>query len=422
MKYEISKDPNTQFPKNENNTVDTHGTATVIASDEKGYETTTKYGIVKNEDVYKKMNAEEPINIDGCFVENFSLRELRKSQLEINNFLAFGSFFTGGADFSAATFSENAYFEFATFNGNAYFSGATFSGNTDFRKATFNGDAYFRKATFSGYAYFESTTFNGDACFRKATFNGNTDFRSATFSEKTDFQSVRFQNKVDWIETKFIKHVYFSDAHFEHPVIFSNITFGYLDLTGATFDKYALFKDAKIKEGNRETFRIIKNEFMKVNNRIDALLFHTREMEAFERELKDKRIKKDKKYWGKDEIILKLNKFTNHYGTSWPRALVITLLFAFVFSLLLALFGLDKSYYIYGWNDGDTLFDIVLNCMNVFLATLYKTCDLLTQTLKFDYNETKLNLFGKVLSLIARLGIGYGYFQIIQAFRKFKIW
>ena len=55
---------------------------------------------------------------------------------------------------------------------------------------------------------------------------------------------------------------------------FSNLTFPKLDLTGVVFDKFALFKDCKIERGPRETFRIIKNEFMRTNNRIDALEFH----------------------------------------------------------------------------------------------------------------------------------------------------
>ncbi|MFH1052230.1 MAG: pentapeptide repeat-containing protein [bacterium] len=544
MKYEIVKDPDKPFPKNERNTVATYGTATVTETDKDGNQKTTKYGIVRNVDIYKLINEGKQINIEGCFVEKFSIAEYwveynikKESEVKIKNISALNSFFNDFAHFRSATFNGDAVFSSATFNGVAYFDSATFDDNTTFDSTIFSGDAYFYSATFSGDAYFDSATFSDSANFSSATFSGSANFSSvtfnsdatfsfsifsgyvffyfasfsgsanfssvtfsgdanfspstfsgdanfsfakfsgdtyfdsatfcgyasffsakfsgraffdsvtfrgdaifysATFSGSAAFYSVKFKGEMNWDGTKFRKEVHLKNAFFEYPVNFSNLKFLELDLTGVVFDKYALFKNCEIDKGPRETFRIIKNEFMRTNNRIDALDYHKKEMEEYEAELKKERNKETikrwkikqwnrnhwylncryKKYWGKDEIILKLNKITNYYGVSWPQALKVTLSFSLITFSLLFLCGIssEMTYYEWGWKGWISFSEVCEYYLKGFLSFL----DI---THKFNFlGEGSLNFMGYIIDFIARLGIGYGYFQIIQAFRKFKIW
>ena len=82
-------------------------------------------GFVKAEHIYRLIDEGEPINIDQCYVEDFSLDDYRASRnmgrmsyVKINGFSAYGTFFDTQTttDFSYSEFAdshktfENAYF------------------------------------------------------------------------------------------------------------------------------------------------------------------------------------------------------------------------------------------------------------------------------------------------------------------------
>ena len=180
----------------------------------------------------------------------------------------------------------------------------------------------------------------------------------------------------------------------------------------------------------RESCRIIKQEFTKDNNAIEALEFHKSEMYLYYKELKCKlkinnetgakswkHIVKQKftnsKYYiinflsHIDELItLWFNKVSNHFGTNWISGvkftLIVTLLFYIVFLLSLS-------------------HDLAFEWSGVAISATFKHfvefLNITNWSIKpfgvENYNWAYIILF------IGRIFIGYGYYQTIQAFRKY---
>ncbi len=203
-----------------------------------------EYGYKTREEIFKLIESQN-LNLNNCYVNNFSLSEYRKvSHLSSNepvSFVAFSaknSFFDCDhtTDFSFASFqAPKISFESAVFgNGLVNFTGAKFSNSTvsfrrtrfgdgtiDFRFAEFGegnisfhyshfglGDVSFVNTNFGdSNVDFQSTTFGdgnidfkyakfgkGDITFEKAIFgNGKKDFKAVEFGEgKVDFKRVQF--------------------------------------------------------------------------------------------------------------------------------------------------------------------------------------------------------------------------------------
>ena len=192
-----------------------------------------KFAVVDVQDIYQKIFLGESIDIEQCFITNFSMEDYREKyklleheQVTILNFNATNSFFEADdfVDFSAVQFEgektsfSNVHFgtgglSFFKSNFNTRlvdFSNASFAdGNNTFKYANFNA----RKVTFenanfiNGNLNFVNATFaDGDVWFKNVSFgNGNVSFRFATFGngvvnfERTNYNS----NLVDFSKVDF---------------------------------------------------------------------------------------------------------------------------------------------------------------------------------------------------------------------------
>ena len=96
-----------------------------------------------------------------------------------------------------------------------------------------------------------------------------------------------------------------------------------------------------------------------------------------------------------DYLVLKINKYSNYFKTSWLVGLVFTLVITFIFHLILSL---STSY---EFND-------VVNYFKLLNLTDFSLID--------GQVSSKFYLF----FFIAKISIGFGIYQLVQAFRKFK--
>lgn len=156
-----------------------------------------EFGYIETRDIYDIIERNEPLNLDYCYVKNFSLSAYRlytiqemKTQVAISEFSAKNAFFDSNfvIDFS-----------FAKFN-----NGLTQFTNTHFA----NGDVIFDSAEFGDNGVDFSDTFfrNGNADFSKTVFGeGDINFKNAIFRKgKKDFQYAVFgKGKVSFINTEF---------------------------------------------------------------------------------------------------------------------------------------------------------------------------------------------------------------------------
>jgi len=178
-------------------------------------------GFVDCQEIYKLIDQEKPINLDHCYVENFSLvayRESRniekKTYIKLHKFSAYNSFFDSRivTDFSFTEFDdeyknlENAHFlngmvSFLSsrFNkGGVNFSYTYFNdGNVDFSNVDFgDGEVNFKNSRFGkGHKNFQDARFGkGNILFMNAEFNdGDVTFVNTIFqSNRVSFKIARF--------------------------------------------------------------------------------------------------------------------------------------------------------------------------------------------------------------------------------------
>ncbi len=257
-------------------------------------------------DVYEQIYNHENINLDYCFVENFSLTAFRKifelkkkSPVKIKSFSARHAFFEARIinDFSDAIFENgNVNFEGAHFiKGVLTFSNSNFGegiknfsylfvkeANIDFSSVNFgNGNVSFKNAVFhEGEKNFQDAIFGkGEKNFSNVEFgNGNVFFIHTTYDEgKTLFKITRFgEGIVDFHYSKFTK----GDVSFERTefgqgnVDFSKIEFG----SGRINFNRSVFYGESISFEGAELFsgRLIakKCEFGKGTLNFEFLNFH----------------------------------------------------------------------------------------------------------------------------------------------------
>ena len=256
---------------------------------------------ISTEEIYNKIENNEPININNCFVENFSLSDYKKQRnlksddkVVFNEFSAVNSFFYNfkqgtDIDFSNSEFNSqqinftNTYFisenlvsfENSIFNGNALFDYSLFKDvDVSFNNTIFNKKLLsFKNTVFTnGIKKFENIEFRnadlnltntelgeGDIHFTNSVFiSGNINFKVTRFGKglkdfiKVDFgkgdinfEKVNFnEGDVNFRATTFGHgKVNFTRCEFtEGDIAFTNVNFGNGDVSFAGTD----FGDGKV--------------------------------------------------------------------------------------------------------------------------------------------------------------------------------
>jgi len=202
-----------------------------------------RFGAPDLSDIYEKINKKEELNLDFCYLKDFSLDALRKLNrisetevIELNSFSANHAFFesTYGTDFSYSHFiGDPPSFAYSTFD----------QGNVDFGHCRCHTSLNFNRSEFH----------LDELSFRFAEFE-NADLRFS--SCLLDCENILFIN-TNFVDGK----VSFRQADFE----FSNVNFQY-----SRFDKAELSFDKAIFKGDHIDFRKVefgdgKKEFRRVD-------------------------------------------------------------------------------------------------------------------------------------------------------------
>ena len=331
-----------------------------------------------------------------------------------------------------------------------------FNINEDFAHETFNEndvpDEFVRNECFGNLNFefyscefkerinFDNFYYNGKVKFSHCSFNtikiSNATFRDLfeiSFSEIQSivvFNKVHFNDNAEFTLTKFTTNCFFTYSTFDKLGIFSRAVFkdknekpAGLDLSQSiingqlTFFETSLydFKSQKIESVNpefeatitkggtipfqnkRETFRIIKNQLIEQNNLIEAEKYAKLEKQTYLNQL----LRDFKRKHLSNLASLSLNWFSNNHKTDSVRAFLVTLCIAFVSHLILQLSGA------YNYT-----FENYVRLLNPTDFSLYNSE-------KFNNN---LEVSGRLYFayFVSKIFIGYGIYQFIQAFRKFR--
>ena len=132
-------------------------------------------------------------------------------------------------------------------------------------------------------------------------------YERATFGHKNPL--LNHDQFAEFERVSFHKTANFRDVVFYIPVDLRNTVF----LQTPTF-LGSVFKSEAKRQTDRETFRIIKQSFVAVNNQIEADRIYALEMEAYRSELK----RNNGSFW--DVFLLNFNAYISNHGQNYIRA------------------------------------------------------------------------------------------------------
>ncbi|MGE0636787.1 MAG: pentapeptide repeat-containing protein [Bacteroidia bacterium] len=312
----------------------------------------------------------------------------------------------------------------------------------------------------------KNTKFEGKLKFRFCHFY-ETNFDNAVFQDLADFYRCEFHNTVIFFKTDFIGTTVFSASKFYENVLFTySLIEKLIIFRGTIFEKgldlslsirqgdincfdiqlkdfeseiinsldeeYELTYDNCVSEegliplkNKRETFRILKHTLVSQNNISESIYFKVLEKNALKKELDNKtykqKVKNEKCTWWKErwfyvkndleKFNLWLNWISNQHGSSYGQALFFILVVSVISFYLSAI---SSNTFDFTWDLSWSTFKRGLSFFMQFL--------LLTHNFNYiDGDELKKAAVGYFIwDFCGRLIVGYGIYQFIQAFRKYR--
>jgi hypothetical protein len=344
-----------------------------------------------------------------------------------------------------STWSCNLEFLNTTFKKTIYSSGDEKDALV-FDGCEFYNELRFRDIKFAEKIKFKNCTFHSKQSFQNIIFKNDIEFFNCEFKKVVIFYKVQFEKNINLTSSTFHENLLFSYSKFSGLGVFNRVIFkSGLDLSIATFNKYLTFFETKIdnfssekidiheerhfRTGNsrrrydisvtgsgkiptlnkRETFRIIKHQLHKEGNNIDAFRYNSLEKQAYQQQL----IEQNKNWFNnQDSLMFSLNNLSNKHKNSWLRGIGFTASTAIIFYII-SIFTTGQFYL--------TLDD--------FIPTLNKNASALIVFLNPTHNPNfikdifeikSLNAGYYIFDFIGRIFIGYGIYQTVQAFRKFR--
>ena len=375
-------------------------------------------------------------------------------------------------DFKDCVFTKEANFSKTIFEGDTNFSRSIFS-VVSFQDAVFYKNVRFHETIFHNNVDFFNTSFKGLVDFYLVKFEDDQQFHTTDFLDRAIFSNTTFKGEAQFIYNKVDKNSYinFESAKFEKGLDISranfncNLNFWNIFIQNKNISEFTKYIDdfgehkeeatPSVYKQLRETYRIIKDNSYKQNNKIEALEFSKREMLVYERELKSVSSKSNN-----DKLLLLANKVSNNFGTNWLRGILFTASTGIITYLLMlcCLPFIHNTYIIISFTfiiiiisafsflnkDIDSFLPILILIILSFLLAiiLFKSPFLYKENIHikdyiipdfikilnvidlkpFEKEENSIfNLSGLsyLFLFIGRIFIGYGYYQTIQAFRKF---
>ena len=364
--------------------------------------------------------------------------------------------------FSNAKFYENIRFHHCDFYSSINFENTTFEKLVDFYLAIFHNEQQFLRTDFFGTCIFSGVTFEKEVQFlyNRVKSDSYLNFESSIFSRCIDISRANFRCTINFWNIK-IQGIENIQTYQKYIDDFGKYPRDKKNITPTTYSKI------------RETFRIIKSNFYMGNNKIEGLNMYKNEMSVYQREqfsllgynrldkilytirqnIKIKYIffsvffifflyfnlkmilNNENKFlityllffalpisfillfYIKDIFLLLLNRISNKFGTDWIRGVSFIVIMGVITSYIL----LKKSYNFWSfepynlkaWEESVAFFLNVINIVDM------KPFDNGVKSANGLIQLVQDNDFNNIILFIGRIFIRYGYYQTIQAFRKF---
>lgn len=397
--------------------------------------------VVLNTDTIYPINNDYWILVENCTIDYEFKFPLTSNGIEnYETTLMFYNIFRYGLKFKNCTFNKNIQIYTNTHKTRElFFDNCTFEEIIHLRG--FESILTFSNCTFKKEFKAQNSTIKGKVRFRESHFKDQANFRNTRFEGLADFWRTKFYQKTIFYKTDFVDTVVFSAAVFKENVLFTYtlidkviilrgtkakkgfdislaIINGRLGLFEFDLENYSDFhfikgeeeyekavaEDARIPIKNkRETFRILKENLESQKNLSESLKFKAIEKDVLLKELEHK----SNTFF--EQVNLRLNWLSNNHGISYIRAFAFIIVVGWIF-FYFSLLATEKFYFttnIFSWefSDGFKLFIEFLNPIH-----------------KFDYieNTKSSSAWFYLFDFLGKTFVGYGIYQFIQAFRKYK--
>lgn len=262
---------------------------------------------------------------------------------------------------------------------------------TELSKTNFYQSSLPRICDFKNVVFREITNF--DHLLSK---NANLNFETCVFENIANFDYSKF-GQLKFVGTIFKDICTFNNVEFNSNFILVNTHFE----KNAFFGKLLELNSVKLFDLN--TLRTIKAQLLKADNKIDYNRVNAYEQRKYFQELTFK---------NPDFFILLLNRMSNDFGISWLKGIWFTLKCSFLFFVALLIVN----------NFVESNYPLSINPTHNWA----KFEQILSEFLKFIFSfgftspGFQSNGFLFLIFIIAKIFIGFGIYQTIAAFRKFK--
>jgi len=355
--------------------------------------------------VYRNQISQDPhdlFNVEDCEI-NFLF--------EISNSKSYRQI-----KFKNCVFKEDVIFNDVTLSGNLIFWNCKFEKLLTFQNLTVKGKSRFWETTFEtlrvdnlrfeDLADFFKAKFKTNTIFYKTDFLGTVVFTASIFEKNVLFTYSKISDVLIFSRTKFFKGLDLSQAIITGKIKNNNSDFidfeNQLDIDDDDEYRNSFEFDGKITlQNKRDTFRILKKAAQDEGNQFKFLEYSKMENETYFTQLRPVWVKRFDNF-----SIFLLNKISNDHNMSWSRGVLFTGLLGLIFFYLALI---NTAFIEFGYDNN--LFNYYSGRYILFLSPihdieLFELERASTATIFFDF--------------LGRLFVGYGIYQIIQAFRKHK--
>ena len=239
--------------------------------------------------------------------------------------------------------------------------------NAEIKDCDFNSLSEFIDSKFTETFNFDEITYKGFTLFDNCTFNAIAKFKYVIFEKFTSFRGSKFNKGIDLEYTSNDKEINFHGIEI-------------LDKTTTS----------------QETYRIIKNQFEKLNNKIEANKYHALELVQRKKELE-----KDKWKYFSEYLVFIIHDLSSKHSTSWFRA-VLWIIFVGFFTIFLVHFDIVKD-----------LFFHPSNFKIEYLSKIWSEFWQYINITNLERLKDKPFIF-----FLNKLSLGYLYYQFLTAVRK----
>lgn len=263
------------------------------------------------------------------------------------------------------------------------------------KKDNTTSEINFKALNFRGLALFGDTIFDKKFNLQYVTVEGYSHFRKAEFEEGLDLDYVNIQNEMNFFGVKKL--------------------------------------DSNISKDNtsQETYRIIKHNFEKLGNKIEANKYHALELEQRKKVLENEPSKNWKEY-----LVFKIHELSSEHSTNWLLSLswivIVGILTTIISKSWLALFCLPLVYILYKLTyivSNIKVYNITLVGIMLFVLSIlniednFKNMALINLTNSYfifigDVEKNELNTWQVIVLFFNKISLGYLYYQFLMSVRK----